>query len=505
MKNHQARFCISSMRSLLLFAILLANLWAPLLLRADTAKSWQGVYLGVGVEQENEGLVVSSVRKDTPAESALLKVDDRIVRFGDFRIPADEPRAAFIDYLKKLQPSEPVKITVLREGNEVDLRIVPAPLVMNDALAIAARLESNRVLKKYAGENGATDILDGLQARLQECVRDSSSTRGAYERINQVLDKLDVSHLAVIPAKVNQQLRGKKAGSYRLGMTLQRHGVAGKKRLFVRDMLDGGAAAKSGLKIGDEVVSIDTVPAEDSPRKAQAGYEWRHQMYRILAKKGETLKIGYRRIRGGPVRTVDVTISEPVGAVSATLESVRPIFVEDRVYGYVHVWNVLSSDIAELVESATTTLFKECDGLIIDLRGRGGQVHVMSRVIEHAKKSNLPMVALIDSQTRSAKEIGAFQIKRRKLGKLVGVRTTGGVTGATFAALPSGASLMYPVVDGDRLSRLTGGVSLEGRGVKPDIKVDFSLPYSAGKDSILSRGLQVLDRQVTAALEKQPS
>ncbi len=45
------------------------------------------------------------------------------------------------------------------------------------------------------------------------------------------------------------------------------------------------------------------------------------------------------------------------------------------------------------------------------------------------------------------------------------------------------------------------GKRLEGRGVKPDVKVPFSIPYANGKDPQKARGLEVLKQRVGVSNE----
>ena len=80
---------------------------------------------------------------------------------------------------------------------------------------------------------------------------------------------------------------------------------------------------------------------------------------------------------------------------------------------------------------------------------------------------------------------------------VIGTRTTGAVTGATFAALPSGNALMYPALPADSLKHHMDGKILEGVGVEPDEEVNFFIPYCGGNDRMLQTAIKRAAEQVT--------
>ena len=88
-----------------------------------------------------------------------------------------------------------------------------------------------------------------------------------------------------------------------------------------------------------------------------------------------------------------------------------------------------------------------------------------------------PLVAIIDEGTRSGLEVFAYALQANDI-RLVGSRTR-----RRAACRPSlSAAGRQPARNrgfgcGDRRRR-----RLEGVGVEPDVAVEFSLPYAAGKD-----------------------
>jgi C-terminal processing protease CtpA/Prc len=157
---------------------------------------------------------------------------------------------------------------------------------------------------------------------------------------------------------------------------------------------------------------------------------------------------------------------------------------------YVHLWFVFHGRSAALLRAALED--HPCDGLLLDLRGRGGSALESLLVLDAVRRAcdeGVRVVALVDSRTRSAKEVIALELQRRGLATLVGERTAGAVLPATFAPVGQGAVLMYPAT---RLGRYSQ--EIEGVGVAPDVPCADPLPYAPGADPILEAGRAALAR-----------
>ena len=102
-------------------------------------------------------------------------------------------------------------------------------------------------------------------------------------------------------------------------------------------------------------------------------------------------------------------------------------------------------------------------------------------------------MALIDRNTRSAKEILAFEWRQRRIGPLVGTNSAGAVLGARFQRLGDGSYLLFPFMD---MRAMTGGQVLEGDGVAPDVAVVDHLPYQAGADPVVEGGFEAARDEV---------
>jgi C-terminal processing protease CtpA/Prc len=184
--------------------------------------------------------------------------------------------------------------------------------------------------------------------------------------------------------------------------------------------------------------------------------------------------------------------------LDATKSSVHVVTVDGKKLGIIHLWHFMSSDMNDVLMNAIERRFADCDGLVLDVRGRGGRVNVIYEVTDNFTGKhplwNKPIVVLQDHGTRSAKEIFAWSWKKKHLGKIVGERTLGAVIGCMFKKLWDGSVLMYPAQD---VRPMTKGEPLEGHGVEPDVAVDpGDLRFRDGRDPILEKGERVLLEEI---------
>ena len=129
-----------------------------------------------------------------------------------------------------------------------------------------------------------------------KAVRASSSNEQAYRKLNQIVDRFNLSHTAVITPLGGQKhiWRGDK---YHLGVYLQKIKHEGKNKYFIRSMMHGSAAREAGLLIGDEITSLNQLNIKLSPRLTLAAYEHRRQMYTIKIDKNEAVSIEFENKR----------------------------------------------------------------------------------------------------------------------------------------------------------------------------------------------------------------
>jgi carboxyl-terminal processing protease len=332
----------------------------------------------------------------------------------------------------------------------------------------------------------------------------ADSPEEVREVIQRMLSELGASHCSVLDGEVYKgmiaELANKRTPTF--GLLLEQDAA---DRYFARAIFEGGPAADAGIQLGDRILAIDGVPIEESPRIVDAGYDpgltganlW---FLRVGDEREAMLVVEASEQRGA--RRVATLEARDMNGVDAMANSARVIDRAGLRLGVIHIW-YCSRGVGKTLREKVTGDLAECDGLVVDLRGRGGYSDVVGEVLQVFRGKSVrdrsaalwkkPVVFLIDSRSRSAKEILAYRIRHENVGTLVGEKTEGAVLGAMFHPLPDGSYLELPGV-----AVPVNGVSLEGVGVEPDVRATVELPYAQGLDGILEAGLDVAVEKVRA-------
>lgn len=270
-------------------------------------------------------------------------------------------------------------------------------------------------------------------------------------------------------------------------------------RIHVTGVLDGLAADKAGLKVGDEIIDVEGAAFEPV------------RSFRDRAGRDVVLTI--RRDRNGEPQRVAVVpqrIQPNKSFLDAMKASARVIAHGRAKIGYVHVWCYARTDYQELLaELVSTGTLKDADALIWDLRdGWGGadpayldifngRAPTMITVDRDGDQDVVnarwrrPAAVLANGGTRSGKEVLTYGFKKYGYGEIIGTRTSGALLAASAFLMSNGGLLLVPVTD----VRLDGE-RIEGAGVAPTIEVDRPIPYAAGVDPQLDKALDVLAHAV---------
>jgi carboxyl-terminal processing protease len=269
---------------------------------------------------------------------------------------------------------------------------------------------------------------------------------------------------------------------------------------FVAGVVDGGPADLAGLKLGDQVRSV-----EGRPFEAVASFQGR---------EGQRTRLTIQTQRD-PASIAELFVTpvaiEPVAFYLAALrKSVRIIERSGRKIGYVRMWSYAGRANHEaLQDEVRNGLLSQSDALIVDLRdGWGGanpdylnlfnhEVPVITSIgrdggrHQYDTQWRKPVALLVNEGTRSGKEIIAYAFRKHGYGPVIGTRTAGAVTGGRIFRVNDDAILYLAVADA-----LIDGERLEGRGVAPDFTVPFTLPYAHGNDPQLAKAIEVLLKAV---------
>ena len=236
----------------------------------------------------------------------------------------------------------------------------------------------------------------------------------------------------------------------------------------------------------------------------------------------------YASLIGQANKLVELKVNSSASESGAKTIVIKPIADEAKLYyynwvqnnidivskatngqvGYIHVPDMGRDGLNEFVKHFYPQLSKKA--LIIDDRGNGGgnvSPMLIERLRREITRANTlrnqeihdqtpkqmvvgPMVLLINNYSASDGDLFPYSFRKHKLGKIIGVRSWGGVVGIRGS---------LPFVDGGSMTRpefasySTDGKEwiIEGYGVDPDIVVDNDPAREyAGTDDQLNRAIE---------------
>jgi carboxyl-terminal processing protease len=317
-----------------------------------------------------------------------------------------------------------------------------------------------------------TDVFNQVRTNFVEELDDHTLMNAA---IRGMLSELD-PHSSYMEADEFRQLDNNSRGRYSgigVEINVQNNNV---KVVYV---MDGGAADKAGLVVGDVITSIDQNDL-----------------------RGDNLRVAVDSLRGEVGTTVDITVKHENGEVS-NLALVRN-FVEvssvfsrpvDEHYGYFQITHFTRNSAEELLEQIEYMQANHegtLKGIVLDLRNNPGGVLVPAVTIAdgfldegpivttrgRAEKQleynaepgqwlkDVPMVILVDRSSASASEVlaGALQDHGRAL--IIGERTFGKGSVQSVLNLRNGSGIRLTT------SRYytPNGRSIQAEGIQPDVE-----------------------------------
>lgn len=256
------------------------------------------------------------------------------------------------------------------------------------------------------------------------------------EAMPQILSELD-PHSSYIPAKdleaVNADLKGSFSG-IGIQFTIQNDTI------HVNSVIQGGPSEKVGLIAGDRIVEVD-----DSAfvGKIVTNSE---AMKRLKGEKGSKVKLGV--YRPGEKDLLHFTVIRG----NIPVKSIDAAYMINEKVGYIKVNKFGETTYPELLIALAKLNQKNCEGLIVDLRGNtGGYMAAAIQMVNEFLPNNrlivytqgrkspredynsngtgsnqkMPLVVLVDEGSASASEIFAGAIQDNDRGTIVGRRSFG--------------------------------------------------------------------------------
>ena len=256
------------------------------------------------------------------------------------------------------------------------------------------------------------------------------------EAMPQILSELD-PHSSYISAKdleaVNADLKGSFSG-IGIQFTIQNDTI------HVNSVIQGGPSEKVGLMAGDRIVEVD-----DSAfvGKIVTNSE---AMKRLKGEKGSKVKLGV--YRPGEKDLLHFTVIRG----NIPVKSIDAAYMINEKVGYIKVNKFGETTYPELLIALAKLNQKNCEGLIVDLRGNtGGYMAAAIQMVNEFLPNNrlivytqgrkspredynsngtgsnqkMPLVVLVDEGSASASEIFAGAIQDNDRGTIVGRRSFG--------------------------------------------------------------------------------
>ncbi|HET8844962.1 MAG TPA: S41 family peptidase, partial [Ktedonobacteraceae bacterium] len=268
--------------------------------------------------------------------------------------------------------------------------------------------------------------------------------------------------------------------------------------LVVREVIPDSPAAQAGIRPGDTIVTVNGLPPF-------LGKELLQPVLALLSGQ-DPVKVQIQR----PGTTTLITLTPSVFPLPPMVSS-RQLSGNILYVRLTRFETGATQQISTLVQQAGGPRLR---GMILDLRGNGGgEVAEQQRLLglfvhdrglatfvdgqgqsseqkpdAHVALLHLALVALIDHECASACENTAIDIRDLHLGRLVGERTAGLVSGpSTGYFLDDGSVLILPAA----FMYGPAGEMVDGIGVPPDEEVQPTpTQLAAGQDPVLAKALQ---------------
>lgn len=364
-----------------------------------------------------------------------------------------------------------------------------APTQQAEDFSQVWRQTESTIRARYYAKVERKEEMDALLAKYGPIASKVRSRNEFRDAIVRMIDEFGDSHFDFLTASDQ--------GFYTLGelvpggkeRPMPHIGAWFDRKNAVTMVLDGMAAQKAGLEVGDVVLTVNGAPF--SPIDS------------LKPLVGKEADFTFRR--GNATKSARMTVEESPGMatfLAASRNSGRVIESEGRKYGYFHLWTMAKEDFKNALSAFVYGRGMATDGFILDIRdGFGGRPEgyadpffrpeaklewmVGGNGIVQQFGYQKPLVLLINKGSRSAKEVLAFILKKSKRAVLVGEPTGGNVLGTSPLMLGDWAVVEIPMVDLE-----VDGVRLEGVGVDPDFMV-VDRPTS-DKDPYIEKALEVL-------------
>ena len=270
-------------------------------------------------------------------------------------------------------------------------------------------------------------------------------------------------------------------------------------KVTIMSVLEGTPGEKVGLKVGDEIMSVDGTPVTE--------YQPEEVALHIRGEAGTEVKLMIHRAE-------EEDKEYAIERDTIKVPSAKGKLLDDSTMGYIRIASFAENTGDEFKAEYKRLKEAGMTGLILDLRQNPGGLitscvevadmlvpkgNVVSVVQRDGSRedfdstledSSLPIVVLIDENSASASEILAGALQDREAATIVGKKSYG----------KGSVQVVVPLFHEDGL-KLTiakyytpSGKCIDGIGIEPDVEV--KLPEDMHEDTQLNMAREVLQKKV---------
>lgn len=303
-------------------------------------------------------------------------------------------------------------------------------------IIIGVYMTYDKAVKSALKYNGASKVDELMQLVHMNYVDSISMDEIIETAMPKILADLD-PHSTYIPAKdleaTNADLKSSFSG---IGVRF----VIEQDTLHITDVIRGGPSEQVGLLAGDLLITVNDTLFVGEPCTNEAA------MSKLKGPKGTNVKLGIKRYGSDNLLHFDITRGD------IPLESIEVYYTIDNRWGYIMIERFAENTFSEFIIAMVKLLQKECEGVIIDVRGNGGgylgvalqianeflgkddiivytegvhQERLIERANGYGNFQQMPLVILTDETSASASEILAGTVQDNDRGTIIGRRTFG--------------------------------------------------------------------------------
>lgn len=389
-------------------------------------------------------------------------------------------------------------------GRSGRMRAALCGLAAGLGIAVVLDMATAGATTAKSSQYGALTIFSKVLAHVEESYIEAvDSDDLIYGAIKGMVGSLD-PHSAFLDPDEFKILQGDTAGKFG-GVGLEVDARYG--RLTVISPLPGSPAEKAGLRSGDEILSIEGIPAftltiQDAVKlmRGEPGTE-----VKVKVRRGETEILDFVLVR--EIIKIESVESRMLDAGAGLALVKVKVFQGDTYTRFRDDLDQLSAQAGGTLSGLVIDLRSNPGGLvdqavwiadeflssgvILTTRGRNGSVEFTEKAHKKGTREDMRLVLVVNEYTASAAELLVGALKDNKRAVVVGMPTFGKGSVQTVIKLPDGSGLKLTTA----LYATPSGKIVQAQGIEPDLVVPALDP------ELLDKSLKPVEKDIPGHIE----